>query len=150
MSTELVNLLMQYEKELAKLYATFATTFPEHSSFWKKLSNEELMHAALVKEILQKVDNKTVFIDSSRFKIRPLEISIEYAQEVSEKAEKGELNMLGALSIANTIENSIIEANYYEVFAGDSAGLNQALKKLQEASALHRQQIRALLEKLRP
>ena len=79
MSVQIVDLLMKYEKTISKLYAECAKRFPEHSSFWNKLSSEEDRHASTINMLLQKVDDQTIFLEDTRFKVRPLDVSIEYA-----------------------------------------------------------------------
>ena len=149
MTIQAVDLLMEYENTISKLYMECANQFPEHVLFWKKLSSEEDRHASTIKKLLQKVDDQTVFLEETRFKIRPLEISIEYAEEVAGKVKKGALSLIEALSIAYSIESSLLETDYYELFAGDSVSLNHYLKKLQEESADHRNRLKDKLEKVR-
>ena len=149
MSKELVKLLMSYERAISKLYSMCAEQFPQLSSFWNQLSDEEIRHAAILEKLLEKVDDHTLYINDARFKIRPLEISLEYAEEVTGQVEKGYVNLISALSIAHSIESSLFESNYFEIFKGESAILNQHLKQLQDETANHRERVKVMLEKAR-
>jgi rubrerythrin len=148
-SKAVVELLLKNERAIAKLYAGCAERFPEHEMFWAKLAKEEVRHASIIEKILEKVDDKTIFIDETRFKMRPLEISVEYVSDVTDRLERGEVTLLGALAIASSIEDSIFEGNYFEIFKAESAGLNEKLKILKDETAEHKLKITEMLEKVR-
>ena len=149
MSKRIVELLVEHERAIAKLYTSCAQMFPEYRSFWEQLAGEEVRHASIIETVLKKVDDKTLFIDESRFKMRPLQISLEYVEEVTGRVDRGELTQVSALSIATAIEKSIFEENYFEIFKGDSVKLNQFLKKLQDETAVHEKRLEKMLAKVR-
>ena len=148
-SSQVVSLLLQYEETLATLYAGCAALFPEFKAFFDELSAEEMNHAEAIKDLMAKVDGKTVFLDDNQYKVRPLEISLEYIQDVNRRIAAGELSLLSALSSAYHIEVSAIESDYYTIFKGDSAYLNSYLSQLQEESEDHRDRILRMLNNLR-
>ena len=149
MSSQVVSLLLQYEETLAKLYAGCGDLFPEFKAFFDKLSAEEMDHAKAITDLITKVDGKTVFLDDNQYKVRPLEISLEYVHDVNRRIDAGELSILSALSSAYHIEVSVIESDYYKIFKGDSAYLNSYLSQLQEASKGHRDRILRMLDNLK-
>lgn len=149
MSEQIVKLLISYERTIAKLYSVCASKYPEHASFWNTLSQEEENHARIIEKLYQQIDGHTVFLENNRFKVRPLEISIEYSEEVIERAEQGMLTLLEALSISHSIETSVIESYYHTLFGGKSSNLNLYLNKLHEESKDHRNRLKDLLEKER-
>jgi len=149
MSKEIMDLLLKHERAISKLYSMCAEQFPQLSSFWNQLADEERKHAAVLEKLLGKVDDHTLYINDARFKIRPLEISLEYAEEVTSKINKGDIALISALSIAHSIENSLFESDYFEIFKGESAYLNQHLKQLQDETADHRDRVKVMLDKAR-
>lgn len=149
MSIELVNLLIQYEKTIARFYSVCAKKFPEEVKFWSKLSKEEEKHALILEKVNEKVDNSNIFLNDTRLKIQPLRKSIEYAEEVTLKVERGELNLLSALSIADAIETSIIESAYYKIFEGKSIKFSNFLEQVQNESVAHRSKVREKLIRVR-
>ncbi|MGM0688868.1 MAG: ferritin family protein [Bacillota bacterium] len=149
MSKEIMDLLLKHERAISKLYSMCAEQFPELSSFWDQLADEEKKHAAVLEKLLEKVDDHTLYLNDARFKIRPLEISLEYAEEVTGQVEKGNVNLIRALSIAHSIEDSLFESRYFEIFKGESAFLNQHLKQLQDEAADHRDRVKVMLDKAR-
>ena len=46
---ELIELSIELELSMSKLYFLYSNLFPEDKEFWRKLSNEELNHASLLK-----------------------------------------------------------------------------------------------------
>ena len=149
MSKRIVELLLEHERAIAKLYTSCAKMFPKYRAFWEQLAGEEVRHANIIETVLQKVDDKTLFMDESRFKMRPLQISLEYVEEVTGRVDRGEVTLVSALSIANAIEKSIFEGNYFEIFKGDSVKFNQFLKKLQDETAAHEKKLEKMLAKVR-
>jgi len=142
-------LMMEYENALAELYNLFSLTFEELSSFWQSLSKEEINHANMISGLLVKVDDENLFLNENRFKEEPLEVSLDYVSEIMERTRKGELTIINALAIASSIENSIIEAKYLELFTGESAQMGNILSQLREETIKHRTRITEMLEKVR-
>lgn len=149
MTVEVVNLLIHYEKTVARFYSACAKKYPEEVQFWSKLSTEEEKHARILEKVNEKVDNSNIFLNDTRFKIQPIKTSIEYAEEVTLKVERGELTLLSALSIADAIEMTIIESAYYNIFEGESVKLNKFLKQVQNESVAHRNRVREKLNMVR-
>lgn len=149
MTKEIVDLMLSYEKSVAGLYDSYANRFPEYKAFWEELASEEIDHAATIEELLGKIDDKTIFYDGSRFKVPPLKIALDYVMQKTRQAEEGDVTLLSALSIAEAIETSVIEAKFYEIFEGDSAYLNHYLRKLHDETADHRKKVQQLLNQVR-
>jgi len=149
MSRRSIMLMMEYENALAELYNLFSLTFEELSSFWQSLSKEEINHANMISGLLVKVDDENLFLNENRFKEEPLEVSLDYVSEIMERTRKGELTIINALAIASSIENSIIEAKYLELFTGESAQMGNILSQLREETIKHRTRITEMLEKVR-
>lgn len=149
MSRQVLRLLLQYEEALAQLYSDCSQHFPEIGSLFDELSAEEEDHAEAIRALMQRLDGRTVFLDDNQFKVRPLEISLEYVQDVNRRITTGEFSILQALSSAYHIETSIIESDYYRIFAGDSAYFNNYLSRLQEESKHHRNKVLQALETIK-
>ncbi|MBW6464421.1 MAG: hypothetical protein K0B84_09610 [Firmicutes bacterium] len=149
MSEQILMLLIKYENTLADLYSVCASTFPIHAHFWNNLSKEEEKHAQIIERLCHSINGSTVYLEKDRFKVRPVEISIEYAEELILRAKQGNLSLLEALSISNSIETSVIETYYYTIFGGKSSNLNSYFKQLKDESKVHRDKLQELLEKER-
>lgn len=146
MSKSIILKLKKHEEKLSELYGIYADLFPSYKEFWEELSYAEENHAIIIQDLLERVDNKAIFINSARFKERPLEISLEYIQEMIDKALNTKITLLGALSIANTMESAIIDSKFFEIFSGNSASLNKYLQKIHQETKEHRASIKKMQE----
>jgi len=144
MSKKSVDLLIKYELMLSELYTECAKRFPELETFWMGLSDEEIKHADTIKELLEEVDGRNLKLNEKRFNIRPLEISMEHAIEITKRVGNNELDLLATLSLALDIEMSLIESNYYEIFAGNTSEINERLKYIRDEERKHAGQIREM------
>lgn len=137
MSFEIAKKLIECELAISKLYSACAEHFPELSDFWNNLVLEEIKHANTIEELLGQIDGRTLKLNKNRFNIRPLEISIEHVKNVIGRLEVGELDLIGVLSLALEIEQSVIESKYYEIFEGGSCDYSDRLKQVRNASHGH-------------
>ena len=137
MSLEIAKKLIECELTISKLYSTCAEHFPELSDFWNGLAQEEIRHADTIEELLSQVDGSMLKLNKKRFNIRPLEISVEHTKNVIGRIELGELDLIGVLSLALDIEQSVIESKYYEVFEGGSRDYSDRLKQVRNESRGH-------------
>ncbi|MFO8192467.1 MAG: hypothetical protein R6U08_06845 [Bacillota bacterium] len=149
MSKKIIELLLEHENELVAFYSLCFAKYPEYTDDWKFLIGEEKRHAQIIEKLIEKIDNKTIYLQENRFKERPVKISLDYIRDSERRIETGEVNLLGALSIAYSIEDSFIEKSYYEIFAGSSENLNRFLKQLHEETIKHRERMKSMLEKER-
>ncbi len=147
MSLEIAKKLIECELTISKLYSTCAEYFPEQSSFWNGLVQEEIGHANTIEELLGQVDGRILKLNKNRFNIRPLEISIEHTKNVIGRIEIGELDLIGVLSLALDIEQSVIESKYYEIFEGGSREYSDRLKQVRNESRGHAARIRDMKQK---
>ena len=137
MSLEIAKKLIEVELTISKLYSTSAEHFPELSDFWNGLAQEEIGHANTIEDLLSQVDGRMLKLNKKRFNIRPLEISIEHAENIISRIELRELDLIGVLSLALDIEQSVIESKYYEIFEGGSRDYSDRLKKVRNESRGH-------------
>lgn len=141
--------LEEHETKLSELYALYADLFPDYREFWEELSRAEENHALIIQEIMKKVDGETIFLNKDRFRERPLQISLDYIQEMHDKALQGKSTLINALSTANTMESAIIDGKFFEVFQGNSPWLKKYVRTLQEETREHQQMIKQMLLKVR-
>lgn len=148
MSLEIVNMLIEYELLLAKLYGACSEHFPEITEFWKGLVREETGHADTLRDVLSQVDGREVSLNQKRFNIRPLEISMDHVREIIERVTDDDIDLIGILSLALDIEQSTIESKFYEVFAGRSREFNDKMKMVRDESRRHAIKIREMKQKV--
>lgn len=147
MSFEIAEKLIDSELLISKLYSFCAEKFPELSEFWNGLAQEEIVHADTIKELMSQVDGRSLKLNKNRFNIRPLEISMEHVKNVIGRLEIGELDLIGILSLAGDLEQSVLESKYYEIFEGNSREFNDKLKSVRNESRGHAMKIRVMKQK---
>lgn len=147
MSLEIADMLIKYELLISELYSCCANEFPQLSDFWNRLSKEEIKHAEAIKEILEQVDGRNIVYNPKRFNSRPLEISMQHVSDIIGRLKIGDIDLLGILSLALDIEQSVIESQYYEIFSGRDREFNVRLKQVRNESRQHAAIIRDMKQK---
>ena len=97
--------------------------------------------------MLGQVDGRILKLNKNRFNIRPLEISIEHTENIIGRIKIGELDLIGVLSLALDIEQSVIESKYYEIFEGGSRKYSDRLKQVRNESRGHAKLISDMKQK---
>lgn len=149
MSKEIVALMLQHEKAVAALYEACAERFPDEEEFFRTLAAEEIGHADVISKLSSLSNLSGLELYEARFKTRPLEVSLDYVNEATEKIKADKATLVGALAIAASIENSIIESKYHELFIGLSPQFISLLEKMHRDTLAHNRKINALLDKYR-
>ena len=137
----IIGALAKHEEIISRLYGAYGEKFPDQRDFWIETSKEETEHARLIRELGVNIKNGTVNYIQDKIKILVIQRSIEYINEQLEKARTKEISLINALSIALTIEKSIIDNKFFEAFRGRSVQAKNILKKLQEDVQKHADKI---------
>jgi hypothetical protein len=93
MGEELINvieLLATHEETISQLYACYAERFPDHKEFWSTLSEEELEHAKLVRQLSELY----VQYDETKLRIPLIKISMDHIKYQLAKVQKEEVSYL--------------------------------------------------------
>ena len=110
---ELIDLAIDLELNIGKLYSLFSQKFPEDRSFWAQLEVEEYNHAALLKAAKNFVKVSKFPIELIPDQSKLLKQSITHVLESYEKFEK-KADRFEALSTAYDIEISAGEMHYQQ------------------------------------
>ncbi len=146
--TQLIEEIHRHELNLAKMYAAFARSHPDHSKFWSQLAREESMHAKWIKSLGRHY--KEGRLNLSAFKLNPqaLKTSIAYIEKQTEESKKGNLSLLNAVSIALDIEKSLIDNKFFEIFDLDGSKHDRIRSGLEKETAMHRRHLEKLSAEL--
>ncbi|MFC1622634.1 hypothetical protein ACFL1Y_01395 [Patescibacteria group bacterium] len=146
---ELVDMMIEHEQKIGELYTAYAKKFPEFKDFWSQLVQEEGDHAGLLNTLYSKIGQGVVFFEDGRFPKKGIQISLDYVKEQTERAKKGEVELINALSVAVDLEKSLLESKCFEVFESDTVELKNVLQKLADDTKEHAVRIENLLRKIR-
>jgi rubrerythrin len=139
---KLIIALMQNEQQLSKLYAIYATLFPDDTEFWTHISNDEIDHARWIDELFIKIQQEIVKIDENRLKIEALNNFTAYINEQIDRTENGDISSTQALSVSMDMENSMIEQGTFTVYESDDIELKNVFDKLLKSTESHYQSVK--------
>jgi hypothetical protein len=145
-TTDTVELLAQHEEAISRLYKAYAGKYPSHSTLWSDLVTDEINHAHWLRDLRAQVGGTSLVINPGRFKLGPAQASLKYVEDQLHIAGKEKMPLIKALSTALTIEKSILEANVFEVFDGDSLEIKKVLQGLSDETKKHRDRIQKAWE----
>lgn len=145
---ETIELMAKNEEAVAALYKSYSIKFPYYKNFWINLSKDEITHANWIRLFLDKFKNEELKFNKNRFNKGAVKLFLSYLKNEKEKAEKGNINTIGALSVALDIEKSLIEKNFFEIMDSDSGALQKVLSNLASATTIHQKKVEDLLNKV--
>ena len=145
----IVELLINNEVNVGKLYRAYAEQFLDYCSFWSGLASEEAEHASWIRKLASKVAGGAVIINDRRFNASAIKTFSDYLERELIKVNKSGISLISALSTALYIEESIIEQKYFELFDGDSIEFKKTLIDLANATKDHRSRVKEALNKAR-
>lgn len=133
----IIELLIRNEESVSELYLAYAYKYKECSEFWSGLALEEKGHADCIRELVNKVKEGGMHIEPGRFNKEAIESFTKYVKGESERARKEQMPLITALSIALSVEQSMIERKFFEIFDTDSAELKLVLHDLTSSTNEH-------------
>jgi hypothetical protein len=145
---EILCALIEYEESIAILYHAYAEAFQEEFQFWESLSNEEKVHASLLRVFLNQVTSGSIFRNLGRFKVDEVRKMIQQNRVRTADAQKQSISLFDALGVALEIEHSIVEAHFYDIVDSDIVGYRKIAKKLLIETIHHRKMIEQKITEL--
>lgn len=141
---EIVELLALHEESISKLYSVISKRFIEYQNFWEKLADEEMQHAGSIRKLLLRIQGGLGIVNSEKFSFSKLSESLADIQEATGRVEEPDFTLQDALSLSLSIEESLLEGKYFEVFIGNCAEVKQVQYCLEAAVKDHCQRIRQI------
>ncbi len=114
-----INLLVQHEMTISALYTVFGRKLPGMATFWTEISTEEKAHAMVLRELEVLLEQKRVVFVPPGAKIAIIEESLEWMTNlIRETNHSDSLSPGHCLNFALKLEMSMIEKNFFDLFAG--------------------------------
>jgi hypothetical protein len=132
-----LELLAVNEETVGRLYSAYAERFPEMSDFWLRLSEEERSHAQLIRGLREQVASGKLIADQRRFRAAAIHTSIDHIRGEIAAAQQAYMQPINALSVANALEQSLMESRAFQIFEADPAELKMVLQRLRDDTARH-------------
>ena len=145
---DLVAQIRRHELTLAKMYAQFAKSYPNHRQLLSQLAREEVQHAEWMKSLAQ--HHAKGRLGLSDFKLNPqvLKTSISHLEKQIEESKQGRLSLRKAVSIALDVEKSMIENKFFKIFDLVDGKRDRIRAGLEKETSKHRQKLEKLLSEI--
>jgi hypothetical protein len=143
---DILDLLIQHERALARLYLRFAAVFGERQELWQKLAGEEHSHAKKLEALLTEPERERWLSRVEWLKREAILSSIGHADMQASRAAEGGLTLLQALAVANDLEDALIDRQFISPIPSDCGGIGVILEELRKETEEHRRVLREALE----
>jgi len=137
-----IELLIENEKLVSRLYAIYADKFIELRDFWVKKVVQENTHAELLEGIWSISQEIPSFFEEGRFSKEAIEMEASLVKDSIQKSKN--CSLIEALAAAGEIENGLIERSFFKVMPGDSNFVQDAFAKIEQDTKKHREEIQEL------
>jgi rubrerythrin len=138
------DLLVLHEEAIEKLYRLYADRFEGDREFWLALAAEEASHVAWLRALAQSPP-PGVRMAEDRLRVQAIRTSLEYIEREISKAVSPAATRLGALSVAQDVESSMIERKYFEVLDADPVERQRLLRQVAADTQAHLVRVRERL-----
>lgn len=144
----IVKLFEENELNISLLYNLYSQNIPGHESFWKKISDEEIMHAKAIAGAFQKTESEDDHFKENNFTRGIIKYISDFVTEKTIEAGNNCPTHAKALETALRVEQSMLEKKCFEVFIPTSDSLQKVLKRLNQETERHVARLRQELEKV--
>ena len=141
----IIDGLVDCEMLIAELYHAYGVLFPEVGSFWIAIGHEEETHARLLLELHTYLDHGHVFFNIGKFNqesLQPVRARIEGCVRA---ARSGKIALRDALFAACSIENSVMDARFYDTVTSNSPDFQRVAEALSKSTEGHVSAIQNML-----
>ncbi|MDA8126193.1 MAG: hypothetical protein M0009_13525 [Deltaproteobacteria bacterium] len=136
-----LDLLIRHETAMKQLYEQYAEAFPEHRTFWANVAAEEQKHANCLQGLSVNDSLRKWFMNDGRFKKLAIGGSLEYIEKQIERAKNAPVSLVEALSIANDIEEALIEKQFISLNISGPEEIKSVMKGLVADTQRHKKMI---------
>ncbi|MHC4293281.1 MAG: hypothetical protein ACYSTX_03215 [Planctomycetota bacterium] len=142
----IVEMLAEHEEAIGLLYSEYSKKLPQCAGFWEKLASEEEQHAHWLRRLNKRIQQENCgYINTKKFSEELIEESLRRIKKKIEEVKTTDIELKHALMFALSIEASILENKYFEIFVGEIAEIKQVQYCLEEVTKEHRERINKAL-----
>ncbi|MFA6047469.1 MAG: hypothetical protein WCV59_01460 [Parcubacteria group bacterium] len=142
----IIDLFEDNELKISILYNLYSQKIPAKKAFWKKISDEEVIHA---KEIAKNFAKEKELFKENKFTRGVVSYVSGYVEEKIEEAKKAKLSHADAINIALRIEQSMLEKKCFDMFIPTNITVKKVMERLNKDTELHANQLRKELKKIK-
>jgi len=138
---DVLEMLIRHELAIKKLYEIFAVMFPNRKDFWQGLADDEKRHADWFGTLRSEETLEKWLLSDGRLKPQAIKSSIGYVESQIVRAQNSRLSLLQALSIANDLENALLEKQFSKIDESVAAEVGSVLMNIAAETLKHRKTI---------
>ncbi len=132
--------------EISNIYKSFAEKFPSHRDLWNSLANEEVNHAAYVKNLSSLAKEGKVYFDEKTTTTYTVKTIIADLKNRYQNTSSNQYTLLKALSYSLSLENSVIESKFYDFFSSDDQHIISIINTIKQETYQHAAKIKKAME----
>jgi hypothetical protein len=136
--SDFLQALVRHEAIIGTLYQTFSDLFPARAGFWLALAVEERQHAQRLGELDSDPAINRWLLYESGLRLQAIRSSIAYVEGQIDRAQRGELTPLRALSVARDLESALIEEQFSRMTQSPHMVATPILAELAAETERHR------------
>ena len=140
-SKQIIESMAVVEDKIMELYAVFSDKFPMDASLWSKLSQEEKMHAGMIRTLGDMIRSQDVKFQKDRFNLKSLQNLVLRLSDEIQKATNNFFNRKSALEFALKLEQTLVEKKSFEAFESDIADMKKLFGILMQETQKHAKEI---------
>jgi rubrerythrin len=133
----LLQLYLEMELQMARLYELFAEDFPHHRDILKSLASEEREHASWIQYLQEQASRGKTHFVVGKLRGNTIETLNRYLSETISRHRRNPFDVVHAAAIILDLERSLIEKNVFRSFDGDSEEVSRILGILVESQEMH-------------
>jgi hypothetical protein len=147
---QVLESMMQYERDLAAFYELCADMWRDDQAFWEGLVSAELLHAENIQKMRRIIIEKREKFDAGRpFNLIVLNTAFAGLKENIKRITDGELSRMKILVLARDIEQSVLESHYAEVVKTGDIEYQTLMKDILSQTYEHKTAIQKKIDGMR-
>jgi hypothetical protein len=146
---ETLELLAKNEEQVSELYKLYARVLPQYKELWLELADEEINHAAWIRDFTKDIDSGKLILNKKRFPVEAFNTYYEYLKESIKRADERGIEPVEAFTVALYIEKSLIELKFFEAVVSSCKSFNEIALRLSEATKGHFKKIEEYWSKVK-
>ncbi len=140
-----MDLLIMQEQLACDFYRRCARMFPDRNGLWRPLIEAEESHVRFLQEIAAMPEAVEGFGRRREFAVNPLRILLGRLRRNIEMLDLGGATLLGALTFARDMEDSVLERRILECLPGDPPGVCERITQMNAETTDHRARVQSAL-----
>ena len=120
-----VDLMVENELEMEKIYRVFMEKFPDSRNFWKLIADDEHNHAEWIAAAKDCLNQGTLPIPAKLIYPYIIQNAIKLVKEQQKVFQSNDKTVAEALKFSNNMENFMLENSFFEIFDCDVPEVKQ-------------------------